>query len=175
MVHPVTERVHVAAGRDDRGGTGGSNRRRGDAAKFPGQRGDSYGEPTGKREGALVANMVGEVLTQTRDWVVGHRETELPKVSVKPTVVGKWLLDEWALQAEMAYNRLRWPSPDFRRRLRTELGEAVELFNERGWVDDPKSYHAEPPALIDVKLRSRKSVASASSTSLSQRLRATRG
>ena len=97
-----------------------------------------------------MSNMVGDVLATTRDWVVGHRERDLPRVGVTPDVVGKWLLDEWALQVEMAYNRLRWPSPDFRRRLRTELGDAVEMYNERGWVDDPRSYHDDPAPLRDV-------------------------
>lgn len=100
--------------------------------------------------------MAGEVIAQTRDWVVGHREDDLPKVTLTPTIVGKWLVDEWALQTEMTINRLRWPSPDFRRRLRTELGDAVEMYNERGWVDDPKSYHIDPPVLTGVHLKQRK-------------------
>ena len=103
-----------------------------------------------------MSNVVSDVLITTRDWVVGHRERDLPPVDLGPAIVGKWLLDEWALQTEMAYNRLRWPSPDFRRRLRTELGDAVEMYNERGWVDDPRSYHTDPPPLTDVEIRSRR-------------------
>lgn len=103
-----------------------------------------------------MTNIAQEVVAQTqgwlgltKDWVVGHREDDLPKVSLTPQLVGKWLFDEWTLQAEMAGNRLRWPTVDFRRRIRAELGDAVDLFNERGWVDDPRSYHREPPPLVD--------------------------
>ncbi len=98
-----------------------------------------------------------ELLGQTRDWFVGHRETDLPRVRRRPDVVGKWLVDEWALQAELANNRTRWPSIDFRRRLRSELGDAVEMFNERGWVDDPRSYHHDPPPLEHPNLEERRS------------------
>jgi hypothetical protein len=72
-----------------------------------------------------------------------------------PDVLGKWLFDELALQAELAQNRLRLPSPDFRRRLRNELGDGVEMFNARGWVDDPRSYHRDPPPLATPDVRSR--------------------
>jgi hypothetical protein len=34
-----------------------------------------------------------------------------------------------------------------RRRLRDELGDGVEMFNSMGWVDDPRSYHLDPPTL----------------------------
>ncbi len=90
-----------------------------------------------------------EMFGQTRDWFVGHREEDLPSVRCTPDLVGKWLLDEWALQFEMGSNRMRWPTVDFRRRLRSELGDGVEMFNERGWVDDPRSYHEDPPPLTD--------------------------
>jgi hypothetical protein len=41
----------------------------------------------------------------------------------------------------------RAPSIAFRCRLRNELGDGVEMFNSKGWVDDPRSYHRDPPAL----------------------------
>jgi hypothetical protein len=103
-----------------------------------------------------VANIAQELITQARDWVVGHRERDLPVAPPRPDVLGKWLFDEWALQLELAQNRLRWPTVDFRRRLRSELGDAVEMFNERGWVDDPRSYHVDPPPLLDPRITSRR-------------------
>lgn len=96
--------------------------------------------------------IVGELIGQTRDWVVGHREDDLPRPGLTPPVAAKWLFDEWALQTELARNRLRWPTVDFRRRIRNELGDAVDLFNERGWVDDPRSFHRDPPPLTDVTI-----------------------
>lgn len=88
----------------------------------------------------------------TRDWIIGHRENDLPRTQIRPDVVGKWLFDEWTLQAEAASNRLRWPTVDFRRRIRAELGDAVDLYNERGWVDDPRSFHRDPPPLTDPRI-----------------------
>lgn len=93
-----------------------------------------------------------ELLNQAHDWVVGHRERDLPEVTFTPEVIGKWIFDEWALQAELAHNRLRLPTVDFRRRLRSELGDAVELFTDRGWIADPRSYHRDPPPLTDPRL-----------------------
>ena len=91
--------------------------------------------------------IVDEMLGQARDWVVGHRERDLPKPRLSPSLAAKWMFDEWTLQMEVAQSRFRMPSVDFRRRLRDELGDGVEMFNDRGWVDDPRSYHEDPPSL----------------------------
>ena len=104
-----------------------------------------------------MVTIAEELLGQTKDWVVGHREPDLPRVRLRPDVIGKWLFDEWALQAELANNRTRWPSIDFRRRLRSELGDAVEMFNDRGWVDDPRSYHHDPPPLENPTIEQQRS------------------
>ena len=92
-------------------------------------------------------SFIDEMWGQSRDWVIGHRERDLPRPRVTPGLAAKWLVDEWALQVEVAQSRLRWPASDYRRRLRDELGDAVEMFNQRGWVDDPRSYHRDPPPL----------------------------
>ncbi len=102
-----------------------------------------------------MPSVVEELYGQTRDWVVGHREKGLPPVRPTPDVIGKWLFDEWALQLELANNRVRWPTVDFRRRLRSELGDGVEMYNERGWVDDPYSYHDDPPPLTNPTVQER--------------------
>ena len=91
--------------------------------------------------------VVDEFVGQTRDWIVGHREPELPRARLTPVLAAKWFLDEWALQLETANSRVRAPSIAFRRRLRDELGDGVEMFNSKGWVDDPRSYHVDPPPL----------------------------
>ena len=103
-----------------------------------------------------MSSVVGEIFNQSRDWLVGHRERDLPPVRFTPEIAAKWLFDEWALQMELANNRTRWPTVDFRRRLRSELGDGVEMFNERGWVDDPRSYHDDPPPLTDPIVRDRR-------------------
>ena len=91
--------------------------------------------------------VVDEFVGQTRDWLVGHREQELPRPRLTPALAAKWMVDEWALQIETVNSRLRAPSIAFRRRLRDELGDGVEMFNSMGWVDDPRSYHTDPPPL----------------------------
>jgi pimeloyl-ACP methyl ester carboxylesterase len=42
-------------------------------------------------------------------------------------------------------------------RVRGEVAEAVGLFEERGWIDDPASYHREPPMPSEVRERRRTS------------------
>jgi len=96
------------------------------------------------------------VVGQTHDWVVGHREKDLPPTRLTPALAAKWLLDEWALQVEVAQSHIRPPSADFRRRLRNELGDGVEIFNERGWVDEPRSYHLDPPPLTNPTTKHRR-------------------
>ncbi len=107
-----------------------------------------------------MESAVGALFGQAVDWVIGHREDDLPKTALTPPVVAKWLFDEATLQSELARNRLRWPTVDFRRRIRNELGDAVDLFNERGWVDEPVKFHRDPPPLDptddDVSIRQMK-------------------
>ena len=40
------------------------------------------------------------------------------------------------------------------KRIKRETDEALRLFEERGWIEDPTSYHAEPPPLEKVKRES---------------------
>ncbi|MGB3734558.1 MAG: alpha/beta hydrolase [Ilumatobacter sp.] len=99
--------------------------------------------------------VIDDVFGQARDWVVGHREPDLPRPQLTPALAAKWWIDEWALQIESTNSRLRAPSVGFRRRLRTELGDAVDMFDERGWTTDPRSYHRDPPPLKRPRLTSK--------------------
>lgn len=92
-------------------------------------------------------NLLSDVVDETNDWLRGHRERDLPQVKVTPGVVAKWIVDELTLQQEAASSRMRLPTNVFRRRLRDELGEGVELFDDKGWTKDPMSYHVDPPSL----------------------------
>lgn len=100
-------------------------------------------------------SIIDDVFGQTRDWVVGHREHDLPRPQLTPALAAKWWIDEWALQVESMNSRLRAPSVGFRRRLRTELGDAVDMFDERGWTTDPRAYHRDPPPLKRPRLTSK--------------------
>ncbi len=99
--------------------------------------------------------VVDDIAGSTRDWIIGHRQRDLPTPRLTPGLAAKWLVDEWALQLESANSRLRAPTVTFRRRLRDELGDGVEMFNSRGWVDDPRSYHQDPPPLRRPRLTRR--------------------
>jgi hypothetical protein len=99
-----------------------------------------------------VGRCAVEQLRPVRDWVVGHRVTDLPRPAHTPQVALKWLVDEWTVQAEMALNRVRVPSGTFRRRLRTELDDALALFEDAGWLAQPRSYHQDPPPLDSVEV-----------------------
>ncbi|MFV0523304.1 MAG: alpha/beta hydrolase family protein [Acidimicrobiales bacterium] len=79
------------------------------------------------------------------DWLRGHTEDDLPTPRPTPAAALKWTIDEWSLQLELMSGRMRVPDGGFRRRLRSELSEAWELYQERGWLDDPLSYHRTPP------------------------------
>ncbi|MEM9561379.1 MAG: alpha/beta hydrolase family protein [Actinomycetota bacterium] len=87
------------------------------------------------------------------DWFRGHTEQDLPSIDVNPVNVTKWLIDEWTIQIEMATGRFRVPDGAFRRRLRDELSVARRLATDEGWLDDPRTYHREPPPMGPVELR----------------------
>lgn len=57
----------------------------------------------------------------------------------------KIALDEFFFASELATAAM--VSLRDRGRMAAELGEAVALFGERGWLDDPRGYHLDPPAL----------------------------
>ena len=93
-----------------------------------------------------VARQVARTIPEpVRDWMIGHRVEGLPDLEIVPSTIAKWWIDESLLQQEIAMNRLRLPSTDFRRRLRGELSEALDLFGDQGWLRDPRSYHVDPP------------------------------
>ncbi|MCP3856387.1 MAG: alpha/beta hydrolase [Actinomycetia bacterium] len=85
---------------------------------------------------------------EVEDWVRGHTLPDLPSVEPTPLAAFKWLTDEVAMQIELATGRTRIPDGSFRRRLRSELTEARELFEEQGWLADPLSYHRDPSGPI---------------------------
>lgn len=86
-----------------------------------------------------------------KDWIRGHTESDLPRANVTPLAACKWLIDEWSIQIEMATGRMRIPDSAFRRRLRDELAEANELHAAKGWNDDQRSYHRDPPPMGPVR------------------------
>jgi len=94
-----------------------------------------------------------ELVGSISDWARGHADADIPSARIHPVGIGKWWLDEWSLQIELAQGRTRIPDVSFRRRLRSELDEARELFRARGWLDDPRSYHQDPPASTEMTVK----------------------
>jgi len=95
-----------------------------------------------------------DMMNQWSDWARGHGDDDLPSPVITPQAVTKWWVDEWSLQVELAQGRIRVPDLTFRRRLRNELSAARALFDDRGWVENPRSYHQDPPPIDDMALRS---------------------
>jgi hypothetical protein len=48
-------------------------------------------------------------------------------------------------------SRLRFSTSSFRQRSADEMKDALEYFEESGWMDDPRGYHQKPPTLDKVK------------------------
>lgn len=69
----------------------------------------------------------------------------LPKTPLTPNVIASVAMDETLLTLAMGPNR--FPRRADYERVGSELVEALELFTDRGWLDDPLSYHEDPPAL----------------------------
>ncbi len=50
------------------------------------------------------------------------------------------------------------PDADAWRRIEIETAEALGLFEERGWLDDPRSYHHDPGVPVDAEIRDKRIV-----------------
>jgi hypothetical protein len=48
------------------------------------------------------------------------------------------------------------PSGSGNQRVATEVEEALDLFERRGWLEKPETYHREPPALVRPQVRPRR-------------------
>ncbi len=73
-----------------------------------------------------------------------------PLTRVTPALVGHVVMDESIMALAIGPNR--FPRRGDYERVGAELGRARELFEERGWLDDPASFHQTPPPLEDPAL-----------------------
>lgn len=76
----------------------------------------------------------------------------LPDAKLTPSLLANVALDEAILTMAMGPSRM--PRRADIERVSHELSDAVELFDARGWIDDPASYHDTPPTLDGVQLKS---------------------
>ncbi len=80
----------------------------------------------------------------------------IPSSTPSLSVMSKVMLDEFFFATELL--SAPFVSPSQRRRTTEELKQAVDIFGSKGWLDNPTSYHIDPPPL---RLRQRSSHRSA--------------
>ena len=83
------------------------------------------------------------------------RDGERPSTPPSLTLAMQAALDETVLTVARLTHRV--PGDDELARVNDEATVAVEMFQERGWLDDPASYHDAPPPLTDIDLRKARS------------------
>lgn len=71
----------------------------------------------------------------------------VPTPAISPGLIAQVALDEAILGMAMGPNR--FPRRADYERVGAELAAARALFGARGWLDDPRSYHRDPPPLSD--------------------------
>ena len=54
-------------------------------------------------------------------------------------------------------SRVGRPDPALLQRIDDEVAEALPLFQERGWIDQPETYHQEPPTPTGVRTARKRS------------------
>jgi dienelactone hydrolase len=101
---------------------------------------------------ALPNTMRFMVGSQVRSWRTAP--TTRPNARPSWAMFGQVAMDEMILGV-MAASRM--PAPDDYRRVGDELTVAAPMWRERGWDDDPASYHETPPPLSAVTTRWRRS------------------
>ena len=95
---------------------------------------------------------VTTALPRTARWVtdnVRHRAEDtlpgVPRARMTAAMIGHVAMDESIMA--MAVGPNRFPGRSDYQRVGAELAEARDLMAERGWSDDPVSYHVAPPPL----------------------------
>lgn len=78
------------------------------------------------------------------------RPEGLPETRLTPSLLAHVALDEAILTAAMGPER--FPRRADYERVGAELAAARELFERRGWLADPRSYHVDPPPLTHVQV-----------------------
>jgi hypothetical protein len=82
----------------------------------------------------------------------GHDDVPVPRPTLP--LIGKLFADRGII-ALMSGTSGFWARPgEVDRDVRREVARAVDLYGERGWLEQPSSYHREPPPLESVALES---------------------
>lgn len=72
---------------------------------------------------------------------------DVPVPDISPLIAAHVLTDELCLAAFKLIRKP--PTPEAFRRIETEVDDALTLFEDHGWLDDPAEYIGDPPPLLD--------------------------
>lgn len=128
------------------------------------QDGRAWWDPVGAVENAVGAYRAVEkrlarqplarltaALPRTARWMVRERTDRdvrapgLPATRLTPSLIGHVAMDESIMAVAVGPNR--FPRRADYERVGDELGRARTLFEQRGWLDDPASFHQTPAVL----------------------------
>ena len=87
-------------------------------------------------------------LNQFLDWPVN-----VPKPRMNPFNIGKIMADEALIEFIIASNGPGVTDATGAERVRDLADRGVALYEERGWLDSPESFHETPPPLRDFTMR----------------------
>lgn len=79
--------------------------------------------------------------------LIEDRVPGVPPTRLTPALLGSVVIDETIMA--LAVGPKRFPRRADYHRVSDELARAQDLFETEGWLDDPKSYHKDPPPLIE--------------------------
>ncbi|MEI2697950.1 MAG: alpha/beta hydrolase family protein [Microthrixaceae bacterium] len=93
------------------------------------------------------------VAPRTMRWALEAGLTEAGRIPGAPQIRMTGALAAHVAMDEAVMALVQGPSRSPRRadylRVGQEVATARQLFEDRGWIDDPRSYHSDPPALDD--------------------------
>lgn len=98
------------------------------------------------------------VAPRTARWAIEAVLTEAgripgaPQIRMTAALAAQVAMDEAVVVLMQGPNRT--PRRADYKRVSAELREAEALFDDRGWLDDPRSYHRDPEPLVDVSFSS---------------------
>jgi len=101
--------------------------------------------------GVRTASFLASTVRQA---AAGQAHDDIPTPRLSTRLAAKVAVDE-AVRALML-GMARIPSRKHRRRIRGEIFEASELYEDRGWLDDPRAFHQDPPPLARPRISKRR-------------------
>ena len=98
----------------------------------------------------VPAQQLGALVSETWDALRGQsRVRDVPPLEPSFSLIGEALLDRSFTLSTSAMVGV--PRPDDVRRMVEEAAEAQRLYEARGWLADPASYHRVPPPLLEAE------------------------